>query len=305
MEADFRLMPRMTKKLLIGAVAITLSSGLMAGCATYREDGHVAKAKPEQTVSRRVRAARALARAKKPAAKYKIATRPAPEGKPTPQVVRAAAPTVVIPAAPPAPQSQPKAVPPPANTPTKQPAAPALVPAPTLPPAPQPADPLPMQPAPPPARPDPVPAPPNRANVTPPRQSGGGIAGVQSSARPDGGTPQVGTGIAKGTDSRPRGNIALAALGAARVEEARRLLARGKVAEARSLLESAIDVAPAVALLELARTYDPYYLGMLSSIDEGSEPYRAAALYQDAILSGSPAAGTDLDRLRARHTNGR
>jgi hypothetical protein len=89
------------------------------------------------------------------------------------------------------------------------------------------------------------------------------------------------------------------ALGSARIEEARRLLTRGRVLDARKLLESAITATPGIALHELARTYDPYYLGQLPSIDDGSEPRRAAALYQDAILNGADAAGADLDRLRA------
>ena len=68
---------------------------------------------------------------------------------------------------------------------------------------------------------------------------------------------------------------------------------------ARTQFESAIEMAPGPALIELARSYDPYYLGQLATIDDGSEPRRAAALYQDAILHGAVAAGTDLDRLRA------
>ena len=306
MEADFRLMPRTTKRLMIGAFALTLSGGFVTGCASYHEDHPSAKATAEPTASRRVRAARALARSKKPAAKYKIATRPVATGKPAPEAVRAAAPPAAKPAAPAAPAPKRDAAPPPAKAAPVQPAAPTPVPNPALPPAPLPADPLPLQPAPEPPRPDPVPAPPNRANVTPPRQASGGIAGIQSAVRPEGGTASVpGIGTATGPDAKQRGGIALAALGAARVEEARRLLKRGKVTEARALLESAIPAAPGAALLELGRTYDPYYLGMMASIDEASEPRRAAALYQEALLHGADAAGADLDRLRAGHGAGR
>lgn len=76
------------------------------------------------------------------------------------------------------------------------------------------------------------------------------------------------------------------------------MLIRGKILEARSLFEAAARTSPALALLELGRTYDPYYLGMLEGIDAGSEPRRAALLYQEAIRHGSPTAGSDLDRLR-------
>ncbi len=117
--------------------------------------------------------------------------------------------------------------------------------------------------------------------------------------------PFPGTPFISGPEARTRSAVAQSALGAARVEEARRLLNRGKVTDARALLETAIGVVPAIAFLELGRTYDPYYLGMLVSIDDGSEPRRAAALYQEAILHGSETAGADLDRLRAGHSSGR
>ena len=88
---------------------------------------------------------------------------------------------------------------------------------------------------------------------------------------------------------------------ASRLDLARRLRQRGKVVEARVTLQTVVRSFPAAALHELARTYDPYYLGQLPKIDDGSEPRTAAALYQDAISHGASAAGNDLDRLRASY----
>ena len=82
-------------------------------------------------------------------------------------------------------------------------------------------------------------------------------------------------------------------------------MGRGKVLEARRVLESLLPIAPAAALHELGRSYDPHYLGQLDKIDSGSEPKTAAALYHEAIISGSVMAGSDLDRLRASHPSTR
>lgn len=88
---------------------------------------------------------------------------------------------------------------------------------------------------------------------------------------------------------------------AARLDLARRLLQRGKVVEARMALQPIVRAFPATGLHELARTYDPFYLSQLPRIDDGSEPRKAASLYEDAINHGATAAGNDLDRLRASY----
>ena len=204
-------------------------------------------------------------------------SRAAPTPQPPAALPPAPAPRSVIPEPKTEPKSAPAAQPAaPDPAPASPPSAPA---APATPPRAVPADPLPTTPAPPPPRPDPLPAPPNRVNVTPPQQSGGGIVSAPRTMAPSGSSQS--------------------AIGAARIEEARRLLARGKVIDARAILQAAIATAPAEALHELAKTYDPFYLGQLPSIDDGSEPRRAAVLYHDAILHGSTRAGADLDRLRA------
>lgn len=191
----------------------------------------------------------------------------------------------------PDPGTAPAAKPSHAPTPVVVPGSPSLSvpPAPAAPPASSPpaaapppaqSDQLPTEPSPAPPRPEPQPAPPNRANISPSRQAGGGLV---AALRPE-----------------PVETLTKAQL-AARLEHARRLLQRGKVIEARTTLQTVVPSIPDAALHELARTYDPYYLGQLPAIDDGSEPRTAASLYQDAINHGASAAGNDLDRLRASY----
>lgn len=207
------------------------------------------------------------------------ARQPAPDRDSAPPVQPSRSPTPVVVPAPQTPANPVQA------TPAPQPAEPPRIinPAATPPPAPAQPDALPNEPSPAPPRPEPQPAPPNRANISPSRQAGGGLlAGV----RPE--------------PAAPIETLSKAQL-AARLDHARRLLQRGKVIEARVTLQSVARSVPAAALHELARTYDPYYLGQLPSIDDGSEPRTAASLYQDAINHGASAAGNDLDRLRASY----
>lgn len=216
---------------------------------------------------------------------------------PRPPVDAAPQPPVPSPTVPqPAPTSpaQPRIINP--STPPAQPAPPAQ------PPVGPPADPLPTQPGPPPPREDPVPAPPNRANVTPPRHSGGGIVAARPGAAPHQ-PPAAGNAINTALP-QPAPNfdgLKPETASVARLEHARRLLERGKVIEARMTIQSILNTAPAAALHELGRTYDPYYLSQLPRIDDGSEPRRAATLYQQAIAHGASAAVHDLDRIRAGH----
>lgn len=244
----------------------------------------VARAEPKQSTSTPVasrdneRSSETRAAAPLAAPPSEPARQPAPDRNPAPPVQPSRSPTPVVVPAPQPPATLPA-------TPTPQPAQqPRIInPAATPPPAPAQPDALPTEPSPPPPRPEPQPAPPNRANISPSRQAGGGlIAGV----RPE--------------PAAPIENLSKAQL-SARLDHARRLLQRGKVIEARAALQSVARSVPAAALHELARTYDPYYLGQLPSIDDGSEPRTAASLYQDAISHGVSAAGNDLDRLRASY----
>lgn len=243
----------------------------------------VARAEPKQSTSAPV-ASRDNERSSETRAAAPLASPPseparqlAPDRGPGSPVEPSRSPTpVVVPAQPP------PATP---ATPTPRPAEQPRIINPSATPAPAPAQPdaLPTEPSPAPLRPEPQPAPPNRANISPSRQAGGGLlAGV----RPE--------------PAAPIETLSKAQL-AARLDHARRLLQRGKVIEARATLQSVARSVPAAALHELARTYDPYYLGQLPSIDDGSEPRTAASLYQDAINHGASAAGNDLDRLRASY----
>lgn len=79
------------------------------------------------------------------------------------------------------------------------------------------------------------------------------------------------------------------------------LFRRGEVLKARAVLLSAVSVAPADVLLELARTFDPYFINELSASDGKPEPQRALSLYEEAIRNGSMQARRDLERLRQDH----
>jgi hypothetical protein len=135
----------------------------------------------------------------------------------------------------------------------------------------------------PPAAPQPPPfvAPPNRADATPPRSVD--VVAVE---------PSRGEAAA---------GIAVEPRAARRIAEAHGHFQRGQIAAARRLLEALLDTGSPAAWHELARTYDPHYIGFLSRIDRGSDAQRAAALYREAILLGAEAAGPDLERLRATH----
>lgn len=229
---------------------------------------------------------------------------PAPASEPPAQAPRSPAPAVVPAPAPLPPVPAPAAPAPPSNIPPRviNPSTPAPPVAPP-PAAPQP-EPLPTEPGPPPPRPEPQPAPPNRAHITPSRQSGGGmllavrpepparIAPAHPAPEPIVLSPQ---GNSSSNETLSKSQVA------ARLDLARRLLQRGKVVEARIALQTIARNFPAAGLHELARTYDPYYLGQLPRIDDGSEPRTAASLYQDAINHGATSAGNDLDRLRASY----
>lgn len=189
-----------------------------------------------------------------------------------PAPVPPAAPPAAAPAAPAPAQPAPEPAAPPAEVP-RNPVEPTEPPAQTQPPAP----PV-KQPPPEPVTP-PFTAPPNRAILTPPNDASA-------------------VAIASGTKGVAPGRRTAVTEG---LTEARKLFQRGRVAEARALLESMLDTAPPAVLHELGRTYDPYYVGMLPRMNRGSEPQRAAAFYREAILQGARGADTDLDRLRTTH----
>ena len=67
---------------------------------------------------------------------------------------------------------------------------------------------------------------------------------------------------------------------------------------AREVLLAAVSEAPADVLLELARTFDPYYLASIVGTDAQADPQRALALYEEALKNGSTSAPSDVERLR-------
>lgn len=158
----------------------------------------------------------------------------------------------------------------------------------------KPADPLPTEPSPTPPRPDPLPAPPNRVNVTPPKSASGGIVSARPPAQ---GHLAIIEPLTQSASLKSSGGTA-ETIGT-RLDQARRLLSLGKVIEARMVLQLLLPLTPGPALHVLGRTYDPFYLGQLPRIDDGSEPRRAVSLYEEAISHGMSSAGADLDRLRS------
>ena len=78
---------------------------------------------------------------------------------------------------------------------------------------------------------------------------------------------------------------------------------QGQILRAREQLLTALGAAPPEVLLELGRSFDPYYLAIPASVDGKPEPTRARTLYEEAIRHGSKTAAQDLERLN-RTTNG-
>jgi hypothetical protein len=83
------------------------------------------------------------------------------------------------------------------------------------------------------------------------------------------------------------------------LQRARNLFYRGQVLRAREVFLVLMSRARVAALLELARTYDPYYLKLATNPDDGADISRAQALYEDAKRLGAPEAAFDLERLKA------
>ena len=87
------------------------------------------------------------------------------------------------------------------------------------------------------------------------------------------------------------------------LQTARDLVRRGQIVKARELLLTAVAEQPSEVLLELGRTFDPYYLGPITSADSQAEPSRAQSLYDEAQKLGSVVAARDLERLRRNYPN--
>ena len=85
------------------------------------------------------------------------------------------------------------------------------------------------------------------------------------------------------------------------IQRARDMVRRGQVLKAREQLLAAVSQSPSETLLELGRTFDPYYLSAAVNTDGQPEPARARSLYEEAIKLGSILANRDLERLRRNH----
>ena len=81
------------------------------------------------------------------------------------------------------------------------------------------------------------------------------------------------------------------------VATARQLFFAGQVVRAREILQTLLPGANGEAVLELARTFDPHYLGLTSGRDATANVTRARDLYQEATSKGAGAAAGDLKRL--------
>lgn len=79
--------------------------------------------------------------------------------------------------------------------------------------------------------------------------------------------------------------------------DSRKLLDEGKVLAARDVLMAGWEMNDPEVTLQLARTFDSYYLAQLSSTDSEADPVMARALYAKAVLLGSKKAKVDLERL--------
>lgn len=81
------------------------------------------------------------------------------------------------------------------------------------------------------------------------------------------------------------------------MEQARQRIAAGDVIRAREWLLSALNGARPEVLHELARTFDPNFLGRITQPNAVAEPVRARALYEEAIRLGAKGATDDLNSL--------
>lgn len=81
------------------------------------------------------------------------------------------------------------------------------------------------------------------------------------------------------------------------MDQARQRIAAGDVIRAREWLLSALNGARPEVLHELARTFDPNFLGRIAQPNAVAEPARARALYEEAIRLGAKGAAEDLNGL--------
>lgn len=85
---------------------------------------------------------------------------------------------------------------------------------------------------------------------------------------------------------------------------------RGQVLAARQIMLSLFgsksgEVSNQTLMLELGRTYDPWYLGQLPKSDVSADPMQAQYYYEEAKLLGSVDASTDLQRILGRAASNR
>lgn len=91
----------------------------------------------------------------------------------------------------------------------------------------------------------------------------------------------------------------------AELARARENFGQGQVLAAREIMltlfgNKSAEVSNQILMLELGRTFDPWYLGQLPSPDVTAEPMRAQYYYEEAKLLGSVDATTDLQRILGR-----
>lgn len=83
------------------------------------------------------------------------------------------------------------------------------------------------------------------------------------------------------------------------VAEGKKLLQEGKVIEARRRFIAALNALSPEATVELARSFDTFYLSKLATSDGAPDMQRALRLYQTAIERGAKDAESDIARVKA------
>lgn len=87
---------------------------------------------------------------------------------------------------------------------------------------------------------------------------------------------------------------------AGQLADAKRLFRSGQVRKARETLLALPAGQRGEAVLELARTYDAFYLELSAKPDAAPDPKRALSLYEEARKLGNSSADVDLKRLLSK-----
>ncbi len=83
------------------------------------------------------------------------------------------------------------------------------------------------------------------------------------------------------------------------IAEGKKLFQEGKVIEARRRFVAALHALSPEATVELARTFDTFYLSKLATSDGAPDMQRALRLYQTAMERGARDADFDMGRVKA------